>query len=58
MDDLIHASEFKCACGEQAVAFWPMIDPDIQAHPYCQKCLDEARLRLYLELTNESRKRN
>lgn len=38
------ASECKCVeCGKQAVAFWPMIDPDIPAHPYCRKCLDKAK---------------
>lgn len=38
------ASECKCVeCGKQAVAFWPLIDPDIPAHPYCRKCLDKAK---------------
>lgn len=38
------ASDCKCVeCGEQAVAFWPCIDPDIPAHPYCRKCLDKAK---------------
>lgn len=32
-----------CVCGKQAVAFWPIIDPDIPDHPYCRKCLDEAK---------------
>ncbi len=30
-------------CGKQAVAFWPLIDPDIPAEPYCRKCLDKAK---------------
>lgn len=34
-----------CVCGEQAVAFWPVIDPDIPSHPYCRKCLDKEKLR-------------
>jgi len=40
---MIKASDCKCCeCGEQAVAFWPVIDPDIPSHPYCRKCLDKA----------------
>lgn len=38
------ASNCKCCvCGKQAVAFWPVIDPDIPAHPYCRKCLDKVK---------------
>ena len=40
------ASECKCiGCGKQAVAFWPIIDPDIPSYPYCRKCLDKAKMR-------------
>ncbi len=40
------ASECKCCiCGKQAVAFWPVIDPDIPSHPYCRKCLDKEKKR-------------
>ncbi len=40
----MQASECKCImCGKQAVAFWPLIDPDIPAEPYCRKCLDKAK---------------
>lgn len=36
------ASECKCVdCGKQAVAFWPVIDPDIPSHPYCRECWSE-----------------
>lgn len=43
------ASECKCVeCGKQAVAFWPMIDPDIPAHPYCRKCLDNAKAQVLI----------
>lgn len=39
------ASDCKCIiCGKQAVAFWPVIDPDIPSHPYCRKCLDKEKL--------------
>jgi len=41
------ASECKCCeCGKQAVAFYPVIDPDIPSYPYCRECLDKARLEL------------
>lgn len=43
MGKKIYAKDCKCCeCGAQAVAFWPVIDPDIPSHPYCQKCLDKA----------------
>ena len=42
------ASNYMCAaCKKQpAAAFWPGIDPDIKAFPYCRKCLDEAQRRV------------
>jgi len=40
-----------CVCHkEKAVAFWPMVDIDIPAHPYCKKCLDEAQLKVMIQL--------
>lgn len=39
-----------CKCGKQAVAFWPVIDPDIPANAYCRECLDKAKTKLLLEL--------
>lgn len=39
-----------CECGEAAVAFWPVVDPDIPANPYCRKCLDSAKLRLLMQI--------
>jgi hypothetical protein len=45
------ASECKCIiCGKQAVAFWPVIDPDIPSHPYCRKCLDKEKMKLMIKL--------
>lgn len=45
------ASECKCrVCGKQAVAFWPVIDPDIPAEPYCRECLDEAKARAIMDI--------
>jgi len=47
----IKASDCKCCeCGKPAVAFWPIIDPDIPANPYCRECLDKAKLELMLKL--------
>lgn len=43
------ASECKCiVCGKQAVAFWPLIDPDIPERPYCRKCLDKAKMEVLI----------
>ena len=46
MADKVKASDCKCCkCGKQAVAFWPVIDPDIPSHPYCRKCLNYEKLK-------------
>lgn len=55
------ASECKCVmCGKQAVAFWPVIDPDIPAEPYCRKCLDKVKADtmrwLFTEVFNKQKK--
>ena len=52
----VKASKLKCECGEQAVAFWPVIDPDIPANPYCRKCLDEAQIRILMKIGNDDYK--
>lgn len=45
MSNLIKASDCKCCvCGKQAVAFWPVCDPDIPSYPYCRKCLDKEKI--------------
>lgn len=45
------ASDCKCCqCGKQAVAFWPMIDPDIPANPYCRECLDKVKMQMLIEV--------
>lgn len=50
------ASECKCVeCGEQAVAFWPLIDPDIPTYPYCRKCLDKAKPELLIKAFGKSK---
>ena len=46
-------------CGKPAVAFWPVIDPDIPAEPYCRKCLDKVKVdtmrRLLTEVFNKQK---
>jgi len=43
---MVDAKDCKCEdCGKQAVAFWPMIDPDIPSLPYCRSCLDIRKAR-------------
>ncbi len=45
------ASECKCCvCGKPAVAFWPIIDPDIPDYPYCRECLDKAKREVIMKL--------
>jgi len=51
MSKVTKASDCKCCeCGKQAVAFWPVIDPDIPSYPYCRKCLDKEKIELLKEL--------
>ena len=51
MNKEIKAKDCKCCkCGKQAVCFWPMADIDIPHHPYCRKCVDEAKYRVLEEL--------
>ena len=41
------ASDCKCCqCGATAVAFYPVVDPDIPSHPYCADCLYDAMVEL------------
>ena len=51
------ATECKCiVCGKQAVAFWPIVDPDIPQNPYCRKCLDKTKEKLMFEIFKIDRK--
>ena len=51
------ASECKCCeCGKQAVAFWPVCDPDIPFYPYCRECLDKAKRELMIKLEEIDKK--
>lgn len=50
-NEIVKASDCKCCvCGEQAVAFWPLIDPDIPSEPYCRKCLDKTKAAVIREI--------
>ena len=45
------ASDCKCCiCPAQAVAFWPCVDPDIRANPYCRECLNKAQNELLITI--------
>lgn len=47
----VNAVDCKCCqCGKQAVAFWPVVDPDIPSSPYCRECLDKAKDRMLVLL--------
>ena len=51
------ANECKCCvCEKQAVAFWPVCDPDIPSYPYCRECLDKAKMELILMLKEVDKK--
>lgn len=45
-----------CECGKQAVAFWPVIDPDVPSYPYCRECLDKAKMELMIKLEEIDKK--
>lgn len=54
---MMEAKDCKCVeCGKQAVAFWPIIDPDIPAHPYCRECLNKAKIRLLVDCFGKTEK--
>lgn len=44
----MYAKDYKCCkCKtKQAVAFFPACDPDIQAFPFCRKCLVEEKMNI------------
>lgn len=51
------ASECKCCvCGKQAVAFFPVCDPDIRPYPYCRECLDKEKMKLLIKLEEIDKK--
>lgn len=43
----MEAKDCRCIkCGKQAVAFYPLIDPDIPSYPYCADHLEEAMIEV------------
>lgn len=51
-DKKINASDCKCVdCDKPAVAFWPMVDPDIPHYPFCRECLDKNKMDLLIKLS-------
>lgn len=56
MSRLVKASDCPCCvCGQPAVAFWPVIDPDIPANPYCRPCLDKAQQEMLIKLYTDKK---
>ena len=52
----VKASECKCCeCGKPAVAFYPVIDPDIPSYPYCPACLEKAMIEMAKVVWKECR---
>ena len=39
-----------CRCGRPATCRWPAIDPDIPSRPYCEACVDAARMELLVAM--------
>jgi len=59
MTKKIYAKDCKCCvCGEQADAFWPMIDPDIPSRPYCMACMRSAQIKVFIALMEDEKKFN
>jgi hypothetical protein len=50
------SDERCCKCGKQAVAYWPVFDPDIPTYPYCRECLDKAKRELMDKLMEIDKK--
>lgn len=49
-------NEKCCKCGKQAVAYWPVCDPDIPSYPYCRECLDKEKKELMFKLLEIDKK--
>ena len=46
-----YAKDEKCSdCGKQAEVFFPLCDPDIEAHPYCKECAIKRKDKLMQKL--------
>ncbi len=41
----------KCIkCGDKATVYFPVVDIDIKSDPYCDKCVEEERLKLMIAI--------
>jgi len=50
-ETLRYAKDYKCCvCGQPAVVWWPMIDPDIEEHPYCRPCVEKAKTECLMKI--------
>ena len=50
-EEMKYAKDYKCDdCGKQADSFFPVFDPDIPSHPYCDKCLRKRKRELVMEM--------
>ena len=48
--------DHKCTdCGRQAECFYPCVDPDIPAHPYCKNCAMKRKKNLIKKLLEAKR---
>ena len=57
--EVVYAKDMSCIeCSEPAVAFWPMIDPDIPHHPYCRKCLDKVKTKALINMIKNAENYN
>lgn len=50
------SDERCCVCSKQAVAYWPVYEPDIPAYPYCRECLDKEKKELMIKLMEIDKK--
>lgn len=53
----IQANTQKCIkCGKQANVFFGLNDPDATPEPYCRKCVEKAKMRIYAEIAKIDKK--
>ena len=54
-ENIKYAKDLKCSCGEDAIIFVGLNDPDGTDYPKCRKCADEWRIRLIMELSRDKK---
>lgn len=46
-----YAKDYKCIkCGKQADVFFGLADPDGTQEPFCESCVEKAKIRIYKAL--------